>query len=85
VIDFTVSDLRELINNHAWEEIRGRMLEALMTAEMESENPDPFRHGLGIGAKRTIKTLLELPERMEEELTSKGKLQRVGPMDRLVQ
>lgn len=69
---FGKPQIQALKENPVYQEILSRIETELKKAEALTENPDPFQHGMGIGAKRALRTCLTFTEILVTELDGKS-------------
>lgn len=73
-MSFTKSDINDLEENFAWQDIRERMEKMLEKADVDIENQDSFYHGKAVGERSVLRVLLALPEEQRRIVGNEGKV-----------
>jgi len=66
------SAIADLELNLAWQEICARVDKMLEQADKDIENPDPFEHGKGVGARQRLREIKGLPDELKRIVDGGG-------------
>lgn len=64
---FSKDQVAQFFELPVWKEIESRLQADLAKAEDTVELPDPFAHGMAVGKRRTLKTILKMQEILTAE------------------
>ena len=68
LVNLSEAQVMELTSNPVWKEIAGRIKRLRDNNEfVYMESPDPFTHGMGVGSRKILDMVLELPELLRKE------------------
>lgn len=67
------SAIESFRSDPVWLEMLRRISNVAAEAERGIENPDPFTHGIAVGARRSVRIILDLPEQFLKEIKSGGR------------
>lgn len=69
---FSEAQVRELMGSPVWKELTGRIQKMYDSNEdLHMENSDPFFHGMGVGSRKVMRSILRLPALLLEEAQGK--------------